>query len=135
MKVALNPLTRACREAVLLLAGAGILVSSPAFAQGSGGLEEVVVTAQHREQNLQDIPISVTAIGAQDLNEAQIFGASEIAFRVPGMSYAEFAPGQSLISMRGINSADDGAGMDNSVVMFLDGVYIGRWNTVHNIKR
>lgn len=126
MKSALNPLTKACREAALLLAGAGILVSAPVFAQGSGGLEEVVVTAQHREQNLQDIPISVTAIGAQDLNEAQIFGASEIAFRVPGMSYAEFAPGQSLISMRGINSADDGAGMDNSVVMFLDGVYIGR---------
>ena len=126
MKAALNPLTRACREAALLLAGAGILASSPAFAQGSGGLEEVVVTAQHREQNLQDIPISVTALSAQDLNEAQVFGAAEIAYRVPGMSYAEFAPGQAIISMRGISSADDGAGMDNSVVMFLDGVYVGR---------
>ena len=104
MKSALNPLTKACREAALLLAGAGILVSAPVFAQGSGGLEEVVVTAQHREQNLQDIPISVTALSAQDLNEAQVFGAAEIAYRVPGMSYAEFAPGQAIISMRGISS-------------------------------
>ena len=127
MKSIPTPLSRACRQAILLLAGAATVGTvMPAAAQSGSKLEEVVVTAQHREQNLQDVPISVSAISAQDLNEAQVFGATEIAYRVPGMAYAEFAPGQAVISMRGISSADDGAGMDNSVVMFLDGVYIGR---------
>ncbi len=127
MKLPIHPLTRACREAVVLLAGLGAMAAMPAVAQsGSSKLEAVVVTAQHREQNLQSVPISVSAINSQELSEAQVFGAAEIAYRVPGMSYAEFSPGQAVISMRGISSADDGAGMDNSVVMFLDGVYIGR---------
>lgn len=126
MKTPLKPLSRACREAVVMMAGVTALTSMQALSQSGNTLEEVIVTAQHREQNLQDIPISVSALGAKDLNEAQVFGAAEIAHRVPGMSYSEFAPGQAIISMRGISSADDGAGMDNSVVMFLDGVYIGR---------
>lgn len=113
------------KKTALSLAVTGLtasLMASQAFAQ----LEEVTVTAQHREQNLQDIPISVTALSADEIEEAQIFGAADIAYKVPGMSYTEFSPGQAMISMRGIMSADDGAGMDNSVVMFLDGVYIGR---------
>lgn len=112
------------KKTTLSVAVAGLagLMAAPVSAQ----LEEVVVTATHREQNLQDVPVSVTALGANELSEAQIFGATEIAYKVPGMAYAEFAPGQAVISMRGISSADDGAGMDNSVVMFLDGVYIGR---------
>ena len=89
-------------------------------------LEEVIVTAQHREQNIQDVPITVTALGADELAVADIFDAGSIALHVPGMVYAEFSPGQAIISMRGVSSADDGAGLDNSVAVFLDGVYIGR---------
>jgi len=89
-------------------------------------LDEIIVTATHREQNIQDVPIAVTALGGQQLEDAGIFDPTTIALNVPGMSYAEFAPGQALISIRGITSADDGAGLDNSVGLFLDGVYIGR---------
>jgi iron complex outermembrane receptor protein len=89
-------------------------------------LEEIVVTATHREQSLQDIPFAVTALRAEELEAAGIFDSTTIALNVPGMAYAEFSPGQALISIRGITSADDGAGLDNSVALFLDGVYIGR---------
>ena len=94
--------------------------------EASGGLEEVIVTAQHREQNIQDVPIAVTALGQAQLEAASIFDATGIAFNVPGMAYAEFSPGQALISIRGIATTDDGAGLDNSTALFLDGVYIGR---------
>jgi iron complex outermembrane receptor protein len=94
--------------------------------EASGGLEEVIVTATYREQNIQDVPISITALSAQQLDAAGIFDGTTIAMNVPGMAYAEFAPGQVLISIRGITSADDGAGLDNSVALFLDGIYIGR---------
>jgi len=92
----------------------------------TGTIEEIVVTATHRPQSVQDIPISVTALGAEQLKKSDIFDAATIAQHVPGMHYAEFAAGQALISMRGISSIDDGAGLDNSVALFLDGVYVGR---------
>ena len=102
---------------------AALIATAPAVAQQ---LEEVVVTAQYREQNIQDVPIAVTAIGTQQIEAAGIFDATTIALNVPGMAYAEFSPGQAIIAMRGITSVDDGAGLDNSVALFLDGIYIGR---------
>jgi len=111
---------------------AGILaISIVTVSAGAQQLEEIIVTATHREQNIQDVPIAVTAIGAQQLEAAGIFDATTIALNVPGMSYAEFSPGQGLISIRGITSADDGAGLDNSVALFLDGIYIGRQGGVN----
>jgi iron complex outermembrane receptor protein len=94
--------------------------------QNTGQLEEVLVTATHRTENIQDIAVSVTAISGAELDKADIFDPATIALRVPNMTYGEFAPGQAIISLRGVNSADDGAGLDNSIALFLDGVYIGR---------
>ena len=125
-----RPLYLATRQISLLLAGVTMAAVMPVMAQ-SGMLEETLVTAQHREENLQDVPVAVTALSANELNEAQIFGAAEIAFKVPGLAYAEFAPGQAILSMRGVSSADDGAGMDNSVALFLDGVYIGKGASIN----
>jgi iron complex outermembrane recepter protein len=101
-------------------------VSNVAVAQEGGALEEVIVTAQHRAENIQDVPIAVTALSGEALKKSDIFDAATISQHVPGVAYAEFAPGQALISIRGITSADDGAGLENSTAMFLDGVYIGR---------
>ncbi|EWH08930.1 TonB-dependent receptor [Catenovulum agarivorans DS-2] len=89
-------------------------------------LEVIKVTSQYFEQNLQQVPVSATVISFEALEQQRIIDQYDIALATPGMSYAEFAPGQSLTSIRGIISADDGAGMDNSVAVFLDGVYIGR---------
>lgn len=105
-----------------LACAATFVLSAPAFAQ----LEEIIVTATHREESIQDVPLAVTAVGAQQIEGAGIFDATTLAMNVPGMAYSEFSPGQALISIRGITSADDGAGLDNSVALFLDGVYIGR---------
>ena len=109
-----------CGLGLLLIGG---MFFGTAYAQE---LEEVIVTAQFREQNIQDVPIAITALSAHQLDAAGIFDGTTIAMNIPGMAYAEFAPGQVLISIRGITSADDGAGLDNSVALFLDGVYIGR---------
>ena len=78
----------ACRAA-LFAGGAATtaitLSSAPVSAQG-GQLEEVIVTSTYREENLQDIGVAVTAISGDELNDAQIFGPTELAFRVPGMA-------------------------------------------------
>ena len=127
MKMKKSKMAVSCHQALFGGLGMALVSAVPAtsvYAQG-GQLEEVFVTANYREENLQDVAVAVSAITGDELNEAQIFGPTEIAFRVPGMAYAEFAPGQAILSMRGVSSADDGPSMDNSVVMFLDGVYIG----------
>ena len=118
----------------LLKCGLGLLVAVSILGtaqaqeeeQNAGQLEEVLVTATYRTENLQDIAVTVTAISGEDMERADIFDPTTVALRVPGMTYGEFAPGQAIISIRGISSADDGAGLDNSVALFLDGVYIGR---------
>lgn len=89
-------------------------------------IDEIIVTSTLRERNVQDIPVSVAVLGMDQIRKADIHDAEGIANSVPGMQYSEFAPGQALYSMRGVGSFDDGAGLDNSVALFLDGVYIGR---------
>lgn len=123
-----KPLYLATKQLSLLLAGATLAATLPAMAQNSGAmLEETIVTAQHREQNIQDVPITVTALTSDFIAKADIFDAASIAVNVPGFSFSEFAPGQALMTFRGIGSSDDGAGLDNSSATFLDGVYIGRF--------
>lgn len=122
----LNKLTYACLLSPLVFNSTFALSQEQNKSKEDGKLEIIQVTSQHRTQSIQDVPISVSAISGVELEKADINDASEIALSVPGFSYSEFAPGQAILSMRGINSADDGAGIDNSVGLFLDGVYIGR---------
>lgn len=89
-------------------------------------LEEIIVTAQLRAANVQDVPVTVSVLGGDMIATQDIFDATGIARHTPGLSYGEFAPGQAILSMRGVASTDDGAGLDSSVAVFLDGVYIGR---------
>lgn len=89
-------------------------------------LETVIVTAQYRKEDAQNVSIATSILGEASIVQQDIHDPDAIALHVPGMSYAEFAPGQALVAIRGIISADDGPGMDNSIAVFLDGVYIGR---------
>jgi iron complex outermembrane receptor protein len=116
-------LTVSVSTAVFLAAG---LQPAQAQSDESRVLEEIVVTAQKREQSLQSVPISITALTDEDMREADIFSLDGIAERTPGFSMGSFNKGQPQLFIRGIGSNDDGAGSDVSVVSFIDEVYIGR---------
>jgi len=111
-----------------------ILASSMAFAtlsveavESGFELEEVVVTAQKRAQDLQDVPIAVTAMDATALRQAGIEDVKGIAQRTPGFSMGTFMAAQPQLFIRGIGSNGDSAGGgEQSVAMFIDGVYINR---------
>ena len=107
----------------IALAGGTILTANSTVAQA---LEEVVVTAQHREENLRDVPIAITAIGEEELRAADISDLNAISLRTPGFSMGVFNPAQPQLFIRGVGSNADGAAEDASVVVFLDGVYLGR---------
>ncbi|WP_321396022.1 TonB-dependent receptor [Emcibacter sp.] len=105
----------------------GATVTTPSLAEEETMmLEEITVTAQRRSENLQAVPVAVTALSASAIEKADIHTADDIATRIPSMTFSPFAPGQSVVSLRGISSNDDGAGTENSVAVFMDDVYLGR---------
>ena len=99
-----------------------VMAAGPGYAQ----IEEVVVTAQKREQSLQDVPIAVSAFGAEAIAESRIDDLQEIAFRTPSFNIGQNGPSAPELTIRGIGSTDREAGSDRSVVVFVDEVYIGR---------
>jgi iron complex outermembrane recepter protein len=90
---------------------ASTLLSSAALAQASpaasgGGLEEIVVTAQKRDESLQKVPISVQAIGAQKLQELRINSADDYIKFLPSISVQKSGPGFAPVYIRGIASGE-----------------------------
>jgi iron complex outermembrane recepter protein len=87
-------------------------------------LEEIIVTAQKRVQNLQDVPISVTAIQGSKIKDAGIANMAALSDYVPNLIISD-APVSENIYMRGMGSSNNQA-FEQSVGMYIDGVYMGR---------
>jgi iron complex outermembrane receptor protein len=90
------------------------------------GLEEIVVTAQKRQQSLQDVPLSVSAFTGDMLKEGRMADIRGIVDFTPGFSGKTEDGFTDALSMRGISTNDFGIGGDPSVAMFVDGVWSGR---------
>lgn len=90
----------------LVAALAGMIGSAALAASNNATLEEVVVTAQKREQSLQDVPISISAFGAEQIDQANMKGATDYLQSTPNVSFAEVSgqgPKGLNISIRGIS--------------------------------
>jgi outer membrane receptor protein involved in Fe transport len=107
----------------------GALAASPisvAIAQQTGttagGLEEIIVTAQKREESLQSVPLSVQAIGTERLEELQIKDFADYVKFLPSVSYTTLGPGFSLPYFRGVASGENNnhSGPQPSVGMYVD---------------
>ena len=108
-------LTTGIATGVLTLSSGAAMAQDPA-------LEEVLVTAQKREQNLQDVPVSVSVLGEQELEELNIAGFADYFQFLPTVSAQQFGPGQAQIYMRGVSDGGDGnfSGTTPSVALYLD---------------
>ena len=114
----------------LSAAAVGLLgASHTALAQDArgGGLEEIVVTAQKREQSIQDVPISVTALIAEDLKINRVQNVADLDSVSPALSITSIPAGNAgpVYSMRGVIAIGTASGADKGVALYLDGVYIG----------
>lgn len=119
--------TLATRSKLAVHVGAAVaaLALTPASALGQDGgfaLEEVIVTAQKRAQNLQDVGISVTVLDQKAMSRAGITDISRLELVTPGLNFG-FIGSDSKIALRGANSNNTFG--DNSSVagFFVDGVY------------
>ena len=89
-------------------------------------IEEVMVTAQKREQSVQDIPVSVSAFSGDMMKNAQFDNAKEIALLTPGVSGNSPDSYLDTINIRGISTNSFGLAAESAIGLYSDGVYIGR---------
>ena len=115
------------------LAGAGIalLAAAPstAYAQtaSDGTLEEIIVTAQRREQNLQSTPVAISAYSGDVIENNRIFSATDLAAYSSSLSMTAGTPLDQEMNIRGVtNTRLDSPTADPSVGLFFDDIYIGR---------
>jgi iron complex outermembrane receptor protein len=91
----------------------------------SGQLNEIIVTAQKREQRAIDTPLSVTALDANALADHQVAALADLEFVSPGVRAGE-QQGINRLFIRGIGLTSFASGADPSSGFYVDGVYIGR---------
>ena len=107
---------------------AGILCSAPIAAQeraAGGVLEEVLVTAEKRTVNLQDVAQSVTAFTAEDLAIQNIQTAYDLGTKVPGLTINKNDGSQLLVTLRGIGrEANENTQSVSGVALHIDGVFL-----------
>src|SRR5579862_639154 len=73
----------------------------------TGGLQEVVVTARKREENLQDVPVSIDVFSQQDMKNLAINNMDDYMQKVPSISYISTGPGTQLFVMRGVSDGSN----------------------------
>jgi len=111
--------------AALALASPALAQSPPpAATQPSGGIEEITITAEKRETNLQETPIAVTAITSQAIEEQGLEDFNDIQFVAPALVYGEIAD-MAQITMRGIGVDISTIDAEPGVALHQDGVYRG----------
>src|SRR5271155_3381139 len=82
----------------------------------SDALASIVVTAEKKEERLQDVPLSITALAGKELDKLQYRDFSDYAALVPGLSLVSAQPGLTTLTLRGENAG----GVGSTVAVYLD---------------
>ena len=137
MHVSLNAALRSGTAAacLLLTAHAASILITPAQAKAlvrnNDQIETVVVTAQKRAQNSQNVPIALTAVAGSELDTQGITGFEQLGERVPSLRFgAGVTGGENVITMRGLGSQNTTPGGDSPVAYSVDGVTLQRSTSV-----
>jgi iron complex outermembrane receptor protein len=100
--------------------------AAPAADNSEGALEEIVVTAQKRAQNVQDVPIAITAFNSEQMAQLGITSAKDIQNVVPGVIFDSTSSGgiATNLTVRGISQSDYSANQESPNAIYLDDVYL-----------
>ena len=112
------------KRSIRTLSTLALAIATASSGAYAAQLEEVIVTAQKRAQSLQDVPISMTAVSGQKMDDAGITNFEALSEFVPNLSITENAV-NTIISMRGI-SVGANQSFEQSVGVYVDGVHYGK---------
>jgi outer membrane receptor protein involved in Fe transport len=135
LRLTQRKLLLACAAPAALLLGApaaAFAADAAPAAAAAPALEEVIVTARKREENIQNIPVAVTAVSAQKLDNFGLRNLEGIAASIPQLSIVRGSSGSgATISLRGVGSTFTSIGIEQSVAVNLDGVYYGQGRIIN----
>jgi iron complex outermembrane recepter protein len=118
------------RELIMIWRFQGLSLILLCFYSGlatASQLEEVIVTASKRQENLQDVSVAVTAISAEVLSQSKILQSEDLVYLVPSLNLQKgMNPRSSSFNIRGIGTQSFSAAVEPSVSTVLDGVVMGR---------
>jgi outer membrane receptor protein involved in Fe transport len=117
-----SPALASLQIASALLAGSGSALAQQAGAPAeSDSLEEIVVTAQKRSENMQSVPISMEALDTKRLEELHVTDLDSVAKYLPSLSFQTLGPSQAQIYFRGMTNGSDGLKVGSAPMV---GVYL-----------
>src|SRR6187551_1702476 len=108
----------------VVLAGLGATSAAQAQTSDQQTVDSIIVTAQKREQNLQDVPVVVTAVGAKLLQDTGVKDIKDLTILTPGLTVTSTSSEASTTArIRGVGTVGDNPGLESSVGVVIDGVY------------
>ncbi len=99
--------------------------TSPGDDAARPAIEEVIVSAQKRDESIQEVPIAISAFTGEALRDSVIKDSQELVKAVPNVS-GGFSSNYMFITVRGINSGTYSAGSEPALGLYTDGIYRGR---------
>ena len=108
-----------------VMGSSAVAQSGDGSTQNTGYIEEIVVTAQKREQTLQETPVAVTVFSGQELAEQGADDLKSIMMQIPGIAGWSHGGRLDSISVRGVTTNDYGNAGDTSIGLFLNGIWGG----------
>lgn len=128
-KSLLSRLAAGVSSIVIGVAANGGAVAQDSLGDGASESRDIIfVKARKREENLQDVPISIRAISQDELRDANAFGLQDIAELTPGLTYRNVA-GFAEPTIRGL-ALQDQLGVQANVGVFIDGVYLNNRSSI-----
>ena len=107
-------------------AAVATVVASLSLGANAQQIEEIVVTAQKRAENLQDVPVSISALSSSDLEGLKFRDAGEISAQIPNLQATNTAgDGFPIFSLRGVSMSDFSFNQSSPVASYVDEVYKG----------
>ncbi len=101
-------------------------VSYSASAEEAFVIEDIVVTAQKRSERLRDVPISMSALGAEQIDQTGVRDLKSIAEYIPNLQISQSNDFRSTVTIRGVGAQSRNIGFDARVGVYVDGVYMGQ---------
>lgn len=121
------------KQALMLGVSTSLLVMSgvaaPAMAQegvSNTGVDTITVTAQRRSQDIQNVPLAIEVVTAENIDAIAATDLSDLDQFVPGLDVSGGSPTQPRFSIRGVSTSDFGVGTDPAVGVYVDGIYAAR---------